>query len=389
MAVNGRRNASLNPNAVMREPITIADHQSSRWIVDPLHLLDCCLISDGGVALIVTSRERARDARAGAVDILGMGQGHALQTLERKDWWYLPHQQDCISRAYRQAGLSPADIDVAQLYDNFTISVLFWLEHGGFVKPGESGPFVEGGKRIALDGELPVNTAGGNLSESYMQGWLHVVEGVRQMRGERPAAGRRRADLPCHRPRHDTANRELPDPGGIIMTKDNSTKDNATKDNATKDNATKDNATTGPGPAGSAGHRADRAVLGRGPVRRAASTAVRELRPHPLPDLHHLPVCWSADCDWTPLSGRGTVQSHIVFERAYHEAWADQVPYVVALIELDEGPVLVSNVVGVQPSAVRVGQQVTVTFGRRSATAALPQFTPVDGGGSGDGEAAR
>jgi uncharacterized OB-fold protein len=101
------------------------------------------------------------------------------------------------------------------------------------------------------------------------------------------------------------------------------------------------------------------------------------------------PVCWSADCDWTPLSGRGTVQSHIVFERAYHEAWAGQVPYVVALIELDEGPVLVSNVVGVQPSAVRVGQPVTVTFARRSAAAALPQFTPVDGGGSGDGEAAR
>jgi len=101
------------------------------------------------------------------------------------------------------------------------------------------------------------------------------------------------------------------------------------------------------------------------------------------------PVCWSPDCVWTPLSGRGTVQSHIVFERAYHEAWADQVPYVVALIELDEGPVLVSNVVGVQPSAVRVGQPVTVTFARRSATAALPQFTPVDGGGSGDGEAAR
>jgi acetyl-CoA acetyltransferase len=183
VAVNGRRNAARNPAAVMREPITLADHQASRMIVDPLHLLDCCLISDGGVAVIVTSAERAAEARHGGVRILGMGQGHTLQTLERKDWWYLPHQQDCISRAYRMAGLGPADIDIAQLYDNFTISVLFWLEHAGFCEPGESGPFVEGGKRIALDGELPVNTAGGNLSESYMQGWLHIVEGVRQLRG--------------------------------------------------------------------------------------------------------------------------------------------------------------------------------------------------------------
>jgi acetyl-CoA acetyltransferase len=188
VAVNGRRNAALNPAAVMQQPITIEDHQSSRFIVDPLHLLDCCLISDGGVAVIVTSPERAADAKAGGVSILGMGQGHTLQTLERKDWWYLPHQEDCVSRAYRMAGLGPQDIDVAQLYDNFTIAVLFWLEHAGFVKPGESGPFVEGGRRIALDGELPVNTAGGNLSESYMQGWLHVVEGVRQLRG---AAGDR------------------------------------------------------------------------------------------------------------------------------------------------------------------------------------------------------
>jgi acetyl-CoA acetyltransferase len=194
VAVNGRRNAALNPAAVMREPITLADHQASRMIVAPLHLLDCCLISDGGVAVIVTTPERAAVARGGGVSILGMGQGHTLQTLERRDWWYLPHQQDCISRAYRMAQVSPADIDVAQLYDNFTISVLFWLEHAGFCKAGESGPFVEGGTRIALSGELPVNTAGGNLSESYMQGWLHVVEGVRQLRGQcgdRQVAGAR------------------------------------------------------------------------------------------------------------------------------------------------------------------------------------------------------
>ena len=184
VAVNGRRNALLNPNAVMREPMTLEDHQASRMIVDPLHLLDCCLISDGAVAIIVTSPERARDARKPAATIWGMGQGHTLQNLETPEWWYLPHQRDCLSRAYRMAGVGPKDIDVAQLYDNFTISVLLWLEHAGFVEPGESGPFVEGGTRIAIDGELPVNTAGGNLSESYMQGWLHVVEAVRQIRGE-------------------------------------------------------------------------------------------------------------------------------------------------------------------------------------------------------------
>jgi acetyl-CoA acetyltransferase len=184
VAVTCRRHASLNPAAVMREPITLADHAASRPIVDPLRLLDCCLISDGAVAVIVTSPDRAAACRKPPVLLWGMGQGHTLQTFEHPEWWYLPHQRDCLSMAYRMAGVSPAEIDVAQLYDNFTISVLLWLEHAGFCAPGESGPFVEGGGRVTFGGELPINTAGGNLSESYMQGWLHVVEGVRQIRGE-------------------------------------------------------------------------------------------------------------------------------------------------------------------------------------------------------------
>jgi acetyl-CoA acetyltransferase len=184
VGVTMRKHAALNPNAIMREPFTIEDHQNSRMIVDPLHLLDCCLISDGAVAIIVTTPERARHNATHPVRIMGMGQSHSLQKLEKEDWWYMPHQKEAIYDAYRMAGVGPSDIDVAQLYDNFTISVLLWLEHAGFVAPGEAGPFVEGGERISLGGELPVNTAGGNLSESYMQGWLHVVEGVRQMRGE-------------------------------------------------------------------------------------------------------------------------------------------------------------------------------------------------------------
>jgi acetyl-CoA acetyltransferase len=185
IAVTCRAHAAMNPNAIMREPITIDDHQNSRMIVDPLHLLDCCLISDGAVCVIVTSPERAKDCRSKPVSILGMGQGHTTENLRRRDWWYLPHQKDCISEAFRMAGVSPQEIDVAQLYDNFTVAVLFWLEHAGFCKEGEAGDYVMGGERIRIGGSgMPINTAGGNLSESYMQGWLHIVEGVRQIRGE-------------------------------------------------------------------------------------------------------------------------------------------------------------------------------------------------------------
>ena len=183
VAVACRRHASLNEAASMREPITVEDHQASRMVVDPLRLLDCCLISDGGVAFIVTSLERARALRRRPVAVLGVGQANSPETIGNPAWWYVPHQETAAQAAYRMAGVAPRDIHVAQLYDNFTISVIVWLEHAGFCKRGEGGAFVEGG-RIRLGGALPVNTAGGNLSESYMQGWLHIVEGVRQLRGD-------------------------------------------------------------------------------------------------------------------------------------------------------------------------------------------------------------
>ena len=183
VAVACRGHAALNEAAVMREPISIEDHQASRFVVEPLRLLDCCLISDGGVAFVVTSAERAHGLRRRPVRVLGTGQAHSAETISNPEWWYVPHQETAAAAAFGGAGLMPADVDVAEIYDNFTISVIVWLEHAGFCKRGEGGAFVEGG-RIRLGGELPVNTAGGNLSESYMQGWLHLVEGVRQLRGE-------------------------------------------------------------------------------------------------------------------------------------------------------------------------------------------------------------
>lgn len=183
VAIACRRHAALNPDAVMRTPLTMEAYHASRFIVAPLRLYDCCLISDGAAAFIVTTAERARDLRHRPVRIMGAAQAHSPETIGNPDWWYMPHQRLAIEQVYAQAGVGPADIDFGQIYDNFTISVIVWLEQAGFCNRGEGGPFVEGG-RIQLGGELPVNTAGGNLSESYMQGWLHLVEAVRQLRGE-------------------------------------------------------------------------------------------------------------------------------------------------------------------------------------------------------------
>ena len=183
VAVAQRAHAAMDPTAIMQKPITIEDHQNSRWIVQPLRLLDCCLVSHGGVCLIVTTKERAKDLAKPVVSILGFGQGFTTQNLERKQWWYGPHQRDSIQRAYAMAGVSPKDIDVAEIYDNFSITVIMQIEHAGFCGVGEGGEFVEGG-RIGPGGALPVNTNGGHLSHSHPAGFLTIAEGVRQMRHE-------------------------------------------------------------------------------------------------------------------------------------------------------------------------------------------------------------
>ena len=196
IAVTMRRHASLNPDAKMRKPITVDDVLESRMISDPLHLLDCCIISDGGGAVVVTSRERARDLRKEPVPILGCGEAVCHQELGAPDLLKLA-AFDSGARALGMAGVAPSDVDLATIYDSFTITVLLTLENLGFCKPGEGGAFVEGG-RIGLGGELPVNPDGGGLSSNHpgMRGIFLVIEAVRQLRGEcgeRQVAGARLA----------------------------------------------------------------------------------------------------------------------------------------------------------------------------------------------------
>jgi len=188
VAVADRRHAATNPKAwFYDQPITLEDHQNSRWIVEPLHLLDCCQETDGAQALVVTSLERARDlAQPPAVVAAaaqGSGAGQDMMTsYYRDDLLGLPEMSVVARQLWETSGLGPADMDAAILYDHFTPYVLYQLEELGFCERGEAKEFVRDGN-IELGGKLPINTHGGQLGEAYLHGMNGIAEGVRLVRG--------------------------------------------------------------------------------------------------------------------------------------------------------------------------------------------------------------
>ena len=185
IAVTTRQHAILHGNATMTKPITIEDHQNSRMISDPLRLLDCSLESDGGAAVIISRAEMARDMNKPPVYIMGVAEGHPdspSAITQRPDLTKLGLAK-AAPKAFAMAGVSPQDIQVAEIYDCFTYIVMCQLEDLGFCKKGEGGAFVENGA-LGLGGRLPVNTHGGLLSQAHMAGLNHVVELARQLRGE-------------------------------------------------------------------------------------------------------------------------------------------------------------------------------------------------------------
>ena len=188
IAVTMRRHAAMNPHAKYREPITVGDVLASRVISSPLHLLDCCMISDGGGALVLTSRERARDLKKRPVVILGGAEAVRHHGMGERDLLDIAARQSG-PRALASAGITHADVDCCMVYDSYTITVLLTLEALGFCGRGEGGAFCADG-RIGLGGELPLNTDGGGLSSNHpgMRGIFLVIEAVRQLRGERGTA---------------------------------------------------------------------------------------------------------------------------------------------------------------------------------------------------------
>jgi len=188
VAVAGRRHAANNPKAWFYEqPITLEEHQASRWIVDPLHLLDCCQESDGAQALVVTSAERARDLPHTPAVIVAGAQGAGAEqwtmtSFYRKDIAQLPEMKVVADELWTSSGLTPADIQTAILYDHFTPYVLMQLEEFGFCPRGEAKDFIKDGA-LEMGGRLPINTHGGQLGEAYIHGMNGIAEGVRQIRG--------------------------------------------------------------------------------------------------------------------------------------------------------------------------------------------------------------
>ncbi len=185
IAVVTRRHAMLNPLAMYREPITVQDVLNSRMIADPLHLLDCCVVSDGGGAVLVTTEERARDLKQRPVFVLGSSESHTHAHISQMPDMTVTAAAVTGPRAFAEAGIAPSDIDMAMIYDSFTITVLLLLEDLGFCKKGEGGAFAQGG-RIALGGQLPINTDGGGLSSNHpgMRGIFLIIEATRQLRGQ-------------------------------------------------------------------------------------------------------------------------------------------------------------------------------------------------------------
>ncbi len=185
VAVAARKWAQLNPDAALRDPLSIEDVLASPMVSDPLSRLDCCLVSDGGGALVMTSARRARDLRQPPVYVLGAATAHSHRDISMMPDITRTGAVESGQRAYAMAGIGPRDVDVVQLYDAFTILPILFLEDLGFCEKGEGGPFVSGGA-IAPGGRLPVNTGGGGLSFVHpgMFGLFAILEACVQLRGQ-------------------------------------------------------------------------------------------------------------------------------------------------------------------------------------------------------------
>jgi acetyl-CoA acetyltransferase len=184
MAINSRRNAGLNPLAAYRDPMTMSDYLASRPVSTPLGLFDCDVPIDGSIALVVSLADYAPDCPNRPVAVEAIGGAYGSGGWFHRDDFPKMASSEAAAEMWSRTDLTPSDVNVAEIYDGFTFLTLAWLEALGFCADGEGGPFVEGAGRIALDGELPLNTYGGQLSAGRMHGYWLLHEACLQLRGQ-------------------------------------------------------------------------------------------------------------------------------------------------------------------------------------------------------------
>jgi acetyl-CoA acetyltransferase len=185
VAVATRKWAQMNPKAMMRDPMSFEDYHDSRWIAWPFHLLDCCLVTDAGAAVVVTSAERAKNLKKAPVWVLGAAEGHDHNVISQMPDLTYTYARESGKKSLEMAGVTLQDIDLSMIYDSFTYTVLATLESIGYCGRGEAPDFVKG-QRTAPGGDFPMNTSGGGLSYTHpgMYGIFLIVEAVRQLRNE-------------------------------------------------------------------------------------------------------------------------------------------------------------------------------------------------------------
>ncbi|HEX9553477.1 MAG TPA: OB-fold domain-containing protein [Streptosporangiaceae bacterium] len=403
IAVAQRQWAAGNPRAQYRDPITLADHQRSRWVAEPLHLLDCSVVSNGAIAVIVTSADTAASGRRPPVHIWGWGQGHPGQPMANgSEFGLVTGAVQAGRAAMGMAGVGPADVTMCQIYDCYTYTVLVTLEDYGLCAKGEGGPFAASGA-LAPGGSLPVNTGGGQLSAYYMWGFTPLSEAIVQARGDggdRQSAATdvilvsgnggilghhgtlvvspHRSEPGSGRSARDAARKLGPadattGQGGPGTTRASTTRESATRESGGNDRVT---ARSLAGPEDVGVIRPDTrdtpffaaAAGGVLMIKRCAGCGVWL-----APTASGCPLCGEdTELVWAPASGRGTLVSW----SAVHPRQDGPVA-VPALVELAEGPWLATGLRLAGPAelaCLHAGQPVSAQFVCPAEGAAYPVF---------------
>jgi hypothetical protein len=349
-AVAVRKHAEQNPMARMRKPLTMAEYLAARMIADPMCLFDCCLESDGSLACVITSAERARDLRQKPAYIhaaaQGMGPNASIMTnYYKRD--FLSTANSYVARdLWRRSDIQAADLRCAQLYDAFTPLILVSLEEFGFVKPGEAGDFALDGNLEWPNGRLPTNTSGGSLSEAYVHGFNLICEGVRQIRGTSINQVRDCESVLV------TSGAGVPN-GAVLLRLSSDDEDSTAEMRFEQRGVTSDSRceiSASPRPVRKSGKKMCEYAkpprtpmptprpTGGGEETRAAHAALRRLRGDPLPP-RPCPVCNSQRDEWVPMSGTGTIYgSWIVVHPPVLPAFTADAPLTVVLVQLDDNP---------------------------------------------------